>query len=200
MQKAAGADALPSKPSPFASVSSSLIHWHSQHFLFLEKVIASLALQDLDCIHEVGDLHQRNWTATEARIGSDLGPAGSGETLCFFGPWFLLLALGMSPSPILWGLLTCEPHPHPSGQALGQGHPVPLGLGLFPSLPAPSAPFTVTPCAVLLNHVVQALPTPNTNLLQSLHPDLKCSTTSWRRAHSCFCYCWARAPQLGPCL
>lgn len=136
---------LPSKPSPFTSVSSSLIHWHSQHFLFLEKVIASLALQDLDCIHEVGDLHQRNWTATEARVGSDLGPAGSRETLCFFGPWVLLLTLGMSPSPILWGPFICEPHPDPSGQAVGQGRPAPFDLGLFPSLPAPPAPLTVTP-------------------------------------------------------
>lgn len=77
------AAAAPSKPSPFASVSGSPVHWCSRRFLFLEKVIASLALQDLDCSHEVGDLHQRNWMAIEARVGSDLRPAGSGKPFAF---------------------------------------------------------------------------------------------------------------------
>lgn len=44
-------------------LASSPGHQRSQRSLFLEKVIASLALQDVDHIHEVGDLHQRNWTA-----------------------------------------------------------------------------------------------------------------------------------------
>lgn len=67
----------------FTSLSSSPVRRRSQRFLFLEKVIASLALQDLDRIHEVGDLHQRNWTAIEACLVSDLHPAGFGKPAAF---------------------------------------------------------------------------------------------------------------------
>lgn len=66
-------------PLPFSLLSGSPGHRCSQHLLFLEKVTASLALQDLDHIHEVGDLHQRNWTAIEACLVSDLRPAGFGK-------------------------------------------------------------------------------------------------------------------------
>lgn len=48
----------------FALLSSSPLHRRPQRLLFLENVLASLALQDLDLIHEVGDLHQRNWTTS----------------------------------------------------------------------------------------------------------------------------------------
>lgn len=68
---------------PFALLSISPVHRCSQCFLFLEKVIASLALQDLDRIHEVGDLHQRNWSAIEACLVSDLRPAGFGKPSAF---------------------------------------------------------------------------------------------------------------------
>lgn len=44
-------------------LASSPGHQRSQRSLFLEKIITSLALQDVDRIHEVRDLHQRNWTA-----------------------------------------------------------------------------------------------------------------------------------------
>lgn len=66
-------------PLPFAHLSSSPGHRCSQHLLFLEKVTAPLALQDLDHIHEVGDLYQRSWTAIEVCLVSDLHPAGFGK-------------------------------------------------------------------------------------------------------------------------
>lgn len=161
---------------PFALLSISPVHRCSRCFLFLEKVIASLALQDLDRIHEVGDLHQRNWSAIEACLVSDLRPAGFGKPSAFLVLGSFSWSWISSPVPLHRVSSPVNPALTPWPKYPGPGY---LLLPMAWARPPPVLPIAPGPlpphswclsCVIPLNHVVETLPRPNRSLLQLLHP------------------------------